>query len=180
MEQVKSLQTSIFNNEDFNCINYNTMNGFTESELKGRSLLKSVLDQLQATDQKPTTDPMDRVDYYATTRYGSKQVYEIKTRNKFYKEMAIEENKYQALLSDKKDKKLDKAYYVNFVDNRAYFWNTDTIEKIGVIGTMYAPMSTYGYQKHIDKAVRYLDTDKADLAIINKDGIWYNLKTIKL
>lgn len=45
---------------------------------------------------------------------------------------------------------------------------------------MYAPMSTYGYQKHIDKAVRYLDTDKADLAIINKDGIWYNLKTIKL
>lgn len=44
------------------------MNGFTESELKGRSLLKSVLDQLQATDQKATTDPMDRVDYYATTR----------------------------------------------------------------------------------------------------------------
>lgn len=156
------------------------MNGFTESELKGRSLLKSVLDQLQATDQKPTTDPMDRVDYYATTRQGSKQVYEIKTRKTFYKDMVIEESKYQALLADKKDKKLDKAYYVNFVDNRAYFWNTDTIEKIGVKGTMSAPMSTYGYQKHIDKAVRYLDTDKADLAIINKDGIWYNLKTIKL
>lgn len=45
---------------------------------------------------------------------------------------------------------------------------------------MYAPKSTYGNQTHINKPVRYLDTDKADLAIINKDGIWYNLKTIKL
>ena len=45
---------------------------------------------------------------------------------------------------------------------------------------MYAPLSTYGCNVPISKAVRYLDTDKADLAIINKDGIWYNLKTIKL
>jgi len=41
------------------------MNNFEIAENKGRDLLKTFLDQVGATDQQPTTNKFDPVDYFS-------------------------------------------------------------------------------------------------------------------
>ncbi len=92
------------------------MNKFEELENKGRTLLKSFLNQLGATEQQPTTDKYDPVDYYFTYK-GKKVVAEIKCRDIKYKDYdthLIEDSKLKALLKAKEDNGCDYAYYINF------------------------------------------------------------------
>ncbi len=92
------------------------MDKFQESENKGRTLLKSFLDQIGATDQQPTTDKFDPVDYFFTYK-GKKIVAEIKCRDIKYKDYdthLIEDSKLRALLKAKEDNGCDIAYYINF------------------------------------------------------------------
>ncbi|WP_321426428.1 hypothetical protein [uncultured Bacteroides sp.] len=92
------------------------MDKFQELENKGRTLLKSFLDQIGATDQQPTTDKFNPVDYYFTYK-GKKVVAEIKCRDIKYKDYnthLIEDSKLKALLKAKENNDCDFAYYINF------------------------------------------------------------------
>nr|WP_320037835.1 hypothetical protein [uncultured Bacteroides sp.] len=93
------------------------MNEFEKAEAKSRTFLEGFLNQVGATDQRPT-EHYDRVDYYFTYK-GNKVVAEIKVRNIKYKNYdthLIEESKLKALLKAKKDNGCDFAYYINFFD----------------------------------------------------------------
>ena len=92
------------------------MDKFEESELKGRELLKSFLDQVGASDQQPTEGKFNPVDYFFTYK-GNKVVAEIKCRDIQYKNYdthLIEDGKLKSLLKAKKDNDCDYAYYINF------------------------------------------------------------------
>lgn len=92
------------------------MNNFEIAENKGRDLLKTFLDQVGATDQQPTTNKFDPVDYFFTYK-EKKVVVEIKVRDLKYENYdshIIEDNKLNNLLEAKEINNCECAYYINF------------------------------------------------------------------
>jgi hypothetical protein len=99
------------------------MDKFEESELKGRELLKSFLDQVGAEDQQPTVGRYNPVDYFFTYK-GKKVVAEIKVRDVQYQNYSthlIEDSKLKALFKAKEDNGCDFAYYINFFGEDAVY-----------------------------------------------------------
>lgn len=152
------------------------MNKFTESELKGRNILKSFLDQVGATNQMPTEDEYNPVDYYFTYK-EKKVVAEIKCRDiKYlnYPTHLMEVSKYNALMKDKQNKQLDTAYYINFFgENIAYWYSNSTIRKYATKDIKYCNRTTAENRGCTNKSVLLIPTDKAQI-FIRKNGIWSN------
>ena len=111
------------------------MNEFKKSELKGREIFKSFLDQVGATGQ-PTEQDYDTVDYFFQLK-GKKFVAELKVRNEYYDEYLIEVPKLKALLQKKEDQGLDGAFYVCIYGNTMYVFSTNTITKYGTTTQKY-------------------------------------------
>lgn len=140
------------------------MNKFTASEIIGRNLLKSFLDQVQATNQQPTEDQFNPVDYYFTLQ-GKNAVAEIKVRDKKYLKYdshLMEVSKLKALLKDKEEKNLDSAWYVNFfIDGDTtycYMYSTDSVIKYGRKTSKLCPKTTAVTSAKVDKQVIEIPT----------------------
>lgn len=109
------------------------MNEFIASEIKGRSLFKSILDQLGIQQQHPSKDLYDTIDYYYTNKKGEEVGVEIKTRDQKYLSYTthfLELAKFTSIISrlDKQDFK--KALYVNFFgEDIAYIYSLDSVRK---------------------------------------------------
>lgn len=121
------------------------MNKFTESEQKGRSLMKEMLDQFKATNQQPTEDPYAPVDYYFKLK-DKDIVAEIKVRDKQYENCdthLMEVSKHNALVRDRQEKNLDAAFYVCFFgDDVVYWYSTYTISKYATTDSFYCNRTT--------------------------------------
>lgn len=95
------------------------MDKFTEAENNGRELFKSILDQCKITDQHPSVEKYDTIDYYYSIN-GKKTGVEIKKRAKQYEcydTHLMEVSKLKALYARWKNKELDNIYYVCFFGN---------------------------------------------------------------
>ena len=139
------------------------MNNFTILENKGREQFKSFLDKVGATDQQPTEDQYNPVDYYFTYK-GQKVVAEIKVRDKGYENYPthiIEENKLKSLLKAKEEDKCDFAYYVCFFGETAYWYNTTAILNSTVTEYLYCNATTAENNGKQDKLVRMIPTSIA-------------------
>ena len=121
------------------------MNEFTKSEIKGRTLLEEMLDQFNATDLQPTEDQYNPVDYYFKLKDKS-VVAEIKVRDTQYENYdthLMEVSKFNALVTDRKEKDLDVAYYVCFFgEDVAYWYSTYTISKYATTDSFYCNRTT--------------------------------------
>lgn len=153
------------------------MNNFEINENKGRTLLKTFLDQVGATEQHESTGKYDPVDYYFSYK-GKTVVAEIKVRDKKYEDYPthlIELSKYKALIKDMKDNKLDVAYYINFFVDKdtvtTYFYSTSTIRKYAIRDNFYCNKTTAVYSGKKDKDVLLIPTDKAQIFIM-KNNRW--------
>lgn len=150
------------------------MDEFQQSELIGRKLLKSFLDQIGATDQQPTEDKYNPVDYYFTIK-DKKVVAEIKVRDQQYEKYPthlMEVSKFQALEKERINKNLDYAYYINFFGNDiAYFYSSAKIKKYAKINSMYCNNTTAIYTGQRTKDVLLIPTDKAQ-KFIRINGKW--------
>lgn len=160
------------------------MNKFTESELKGRNILKSFLDQVGATNQMPTLDEYNPVDYYFTYK-EKKVVSEVKVRDiryLGYPTHLIERSKLNSLIQARKDNGCDIAYYINFFgDNVAFWYSTDSIIRNATPDTIRCNRTTAVYSGTTDKSVLLIPTIKAQI-FIRKEGIWSkgSLETINV
>lgn len=150
------------------------MNKFEESENKGRTLLKEFLDQVGATEQQPTTDKFDPVDYYFTYK-GNKVVAEIKVRDVQYKNYdthIIEDNKLKALLKAKEDNECDFAYYINFFGEDVVYWySTGSIINSATPDIIACNRTTAVDTGKKDKDVWMIPNTVAQI-YVKKDGIW--------
>lgn len=139
------------------------MDNFQKSEQKGRSLLKEMLDQFNATDQQPTKGAYNPVDYYFTLK-DYKIVAEIKVRDPQYEGRdthLIEESKFNALEQDKIDKGLAAALYVCFFgEDTCYWYTTNIIRKYAKQKTYYCNRTTAYNSGKIFKKVRLIPRDK--------------------
>lgn len=106
------------------------MNEFIKAENDGRMLFKSILDQCKITDQNPSVDLYDTVDYYYSIN-GQKCGAEIKKRAEQYQDYdthLMEIPKLKALCKRLKDNELDNVYYVCFFGNDvAYIYSVKKI-----------------------------------------------------
>lgn len=147
---------------------------FETFEQKGRTLLKSFLDQIGATDQQPTTGKYNPVDYYFTLR-GEKYVVEIKCRDIKYKDYdthMIEDCKLKALLQAKKDDNCDYALYINFFrDDIVYLYSTTDIINKAKPEIKYCNRTTAIDSGKINKLNLMIPTSVAKV-LIRKDGKW--------
>lgn len=121
------------------------MDNFQKSEQQGRSLLKEMLDQFGATDQQPTKEKYNPVDYYFTLK-DYKMVAEIKVRDSKYEGCdthLMELSKFNALEQDKIDKGLAAAFYVCFFGvDVCYWYSTTTIRKYAKQDIQYCNRTT--------------------------------------
>lgn len=103
---------------------------FDIQEIHGRTLLKSLLDQLGATDQRESPIKGDVPDYYFTYK-GKKVIAEIKCRNPYYESFSthvIEERKFNSLLEEKIKNNCDTIAYFNFFgDDTVYLYKESDI-----------------------------------------------------
>lgn len=127
------------------------MDKFEEAEQKGRRILETFLQQVDATDLQPTKDKYAPVDYYFKLK-GQQIVAEIKVRDKRYEDYdthLMEVSKYNSLVTEKRLKKAVAAYYINFfVDGEtinAYWYETKDIHKSGIKETRYCNRTTAQY-----------------------------------
>lgn len=136
------------------------MDIFDEYEQDGRSLFKSILDQCKITDQHPSVDKYDCIDYYYS--YNGNVGVEIKKRGiqcHSYPSLMMEVAKFKAIAARVKSGELDRAYYVCFIgDDTAYLFNFKDIARAGRDGkleitTKYAPVTTAANKGKIDKKV---------------------------
>lgn len=149
------------------------MNNFQKSEEEGRSLLKSLLDQAGATDQQPTQDKFDPVDYYFTYK-DKKVVAEVKVRNEKYlncETHIIEDKKLKSLLQAKEDNNCDCAYYINFIGDTAFWYTTSTIQRTGKADNMLCNKTTATPSNKISKEIIYIPTSEAQVYVF-KNGKW--------
>lgn len=150
------------------------MDDFQQKEEKGRTLLKSFLDQVGATNQQPTEDEYNPVDYYFTIK-DKKVVAEIKVRDQQYENYPthlMEVSKFQALEKERIEKNLDYAYYINFFgENIAYFYSTIAIKKYAKKDCKYCKRTTAIYTGRKMKDILLIPTDKAQ-KFIRINGKW--------
>lgn len=153
------------------------MDKFQELENKGRTLLKSFLDQIGATDQQPTTDKFNPVDYYFTYK-GKKVVAEIKCRDIKYKDYnthLIEDSKLKALLKAKENNDCDFAYYINFFGKDIVYWySTGNIINTASQNNIYCNRTTAVDAGKKDKDVWMIPATVAKV-YVKKDNFWYKL-----
>ena len=132
---------------------------FPQYDSVGKRYFISLLNQFNIS-YRLTENPYDRVDIY----FGNSSVGEIKYRTKSYDEYIIQEDKFQAL---KKVRCVDK-YYITVVDNDIYMWKTSTIKN-------YIPVKVslpVEDDVYVDKMVRYLPIEAADLHFHFEDSKW--------
>lgn len=153
------------------------MDQFQQSEQFGRTLLKSFLDQIGATNQQPTEDKFAPVDYYFTYK-DKKVVAEIKVRDSKYENYdthLMEVSKYESLVKEQKDSHLDIAYYINFFTNgttvNAYWYTTNTIRNYGRIDYKYCPTTTAANNGNYSKKVILIPKCQAQ-RFIRINGEW--------
>lgn len=153
------------------------MDKFQECEIKGRQFLKSFLDQVKATDQQQTEDQYAPVDYYFTCK-GTKIVAEIKVRDikyEGYDTHLMEVSKYNALVNEKQQQHLDRAYYICFFEDEdkinAYWYNTTDIRQYAIQKPKYCNKTTAYYSGTTYKDVLLIPTDKA-AKFTRINGIW--------
>lgn len=155
------------------------MNKFQQSEQIGRTLLQSFLDQIGATDQQPTEDEYNPVDYYFTLK-DKTVVAEIKVRDQQYESYPthiMEVSKFQALEKERIEKQLDYAYYINFFgENTVYFYSTATIRKYAKQDSRYCKKTSAIYTGRKMKDVLLIPTDKAQ-KFIRINGKWQKYET---
>lgn len=155
------------------------MNKFQQSEQIGRTLLQSFLDQIGATDQQPTEDEYNPVDYYFTLK-DKTVVAEIKVRDQQYESYPthiMEVSKFQALEKERIEKKLDYAYYINFFgENIVYFYSTTTIRKYAKQDSRYCKRTSAIYTGRKMKDVLLIPRDKAQ-KFIRINGKWQKYET---
>lgn len=145
------------------------MNEFQKSELKGREIFKTFLDQVGATGQ-PTEESYDTVDYYFQLK-GKKFVAELKVRNEYYDDYMIEVSKLKALQQKKEDEGLDGAFYICFYGNSMYVFSTNTITKYGAITQKWCKRHTVLNDGYRQKDVILVPTEKAT-KFEQIDGKW--------
>ena len=150
------------------------MNEFTKTELRGRSLFKEMLDQFKATEQQPTEDQYNPVDYYFKLK-DKALVAEIKVRDKQYENCdthLMEVSKHNALVRDRQEKNLDAAFYVCFFgDDVAYWYSTFTISKYATTDSFYCNRTTAINTGKRVKDVLLIPRSKGTKFIKN-NGIW--------
>lgn len=155
------------------------MNKFQQSEQIGRTLLQSFLDQVGATDQQPTEDEYNPVDYYFTLK-DKTVVAEIKVRDQQYESYPthiMEVSKFQALEKERIEKQLDYAYYINFFgENTVYFYSTAAIKKYARQDSRYCKRTSAIYTGRKMKDVLLIPTDKAQ-KFIRINGKWQKYET---
>ena len=143
------------------------MTKFEQAELKGRKKLKGFLDDYHYTDQQPTTNLYDRVDYYATSKKGNKSVFEIKDRNlinqwtgEVYDEILIEKSKVDAVMNRVIEKDFNKGFYACFNDDELYLFDLYNCPKRQ--SQMMLPKTTAGSNNEkVLKDVYFFKTDNA-------------------
>lgn len=157
------------------------MDKFQQSELIGRTLLKSFLDQAGATNQQPTEDEYNPVDYYFTIK-NKTVVAEIKVRDQQYENYPthlMEVSKFQALEKERTEKNLDYAYYINFFgEDIAYFYSTTTIKKYAKKESKYCKRTSAIYTGKKMKDVLLIPTDKAQ-KFIRINGKWQKYESLQ-
>lgn len=143
------------------------MDNFQKSEIRGRKLLESFLLQVNATDLRPTEDQYNPVDYYFTCK-NKKIVAEIKVRDRQYENYdthLMEVSKYNALIAEKQQQHLDRAYYICFFEDgdkiNAYWYDTTDIYKYALRKSMYCNRTTAYYSGTTCKDVLLIPTNKA-------------------
>lgn len=93
------------------------MNKFTLAENIGKSLFKTILDQLGIQQQHPSEYLYDTIDYYYTNQKGEEVGVEIKKRDQKYLSYSthfMEGAKYSALIKRLDQKEFKRVLYVNF------------------------------------------------------------------
>lgn len=142
------------------------MDKFDQYEQDGRSLFKSILDQCKITDQHPSIEKYDSIDYYYTTpnKQGVAGA-EIKKRGiqcHSYTTLMMEVSKFKAIAARVKSGELDRAYYINFIgDDTAYIFSIRDIArgyKKGIVTLTYqtTPVTTAADNGKTDKRVLYI------------------------
>lgn len=146
----------------------------------GRKILKSFLDQVGATDQQPTEDRYNPVDYYFTLK-GVKVVAEIKVRDIQYENYSthlMEQSKYEALLKEQQQKHLDYGYYICFFKDSdkiiAYWYSLNKIKLYAKKDIKYCRRTTAIDSGSEYKNVLLIPTDKAQKFIF-KNNKWQKL-----
>lgn len=150
------------------------MNNFLKSEIKGRALLKSVLDQIPEIEQHETDDKYNPVDYYFS--YGNKNfVAEIKCRDPKYLDCEthiIESKKLNAITEAMLNNNCDNAYYINFFgDDIAYIYPIKYIKENGNIDKLRCNKTTAYYNGKTVKDILYIPVDDK-YKIVRVNGIW--------
>lgn len=157
------------------------MDKFQQNEQIGRKLLKSFLDQIGATNQQPTEDEYNPVDYYFTIK-DKIVVAEIKVRDQQYENYSthlMEVSKFQALEKARINKNLDYAYYINFFgEDIAYFYSTTIIKKYAKQDSMYCKKTSAIFTGRKMKDVLLIPRDKAQ-KFIRINGKWQKYEIAK-
>lgn len=155
------------------------MNKFTQAENKGRKLMQSWLDWLNATNITFTEDQYSVVDCIFDFKDNT-VVSEIKVRDKKFREYPthyMEKIKYDNMLKYMIDNGGDLGLYINFFgDNWCYTYQLHKIAHIQT-NTYNLRKTTSGYQKPIPKEIIEIPTDIANIYYReNTETQWKKIK----
>lgn len=157
------------------------MDDFDKAEQTGRALFTEILQQLQISDYRESTEKYDTLDMYCTIKQRTTGV-EIKKRDKqfeHYPTYMMELYKYNALVDRVNSKELNQIYYVNFFgEDTAYIFslrkiaqgiNEGTIE----VTSKYANKTTAAFSGKVEKRILLIPKELAT-KLIRKGDKWYN------
>lgn len=157
------------------------MDKFDEAEQTGRALFITILQQLQISDYKESTEKYDTLDMYCTINQRSIGV-EIKKRNKkfeHYPTYMMEVYKFKALCQRLKSGELEKIYYVNFFgEDTVYIFPLQKIAegiKKGLVQvtSTYTNKTTAVFNGKVEKRILLIPKELATKLVRIGDK-WYN------
>lgn len=157
------------------------MDEFDKAEQDGRTLFKSILNQLQISDYRESAEKYDTLDIYATIkdRYTGVEIKKRDTQFEHYPTYMMELYKYNALVDRINNKELDQIYYVNFFgDNTVYIFSLRKIAEGINNGTVeltstYANKTTAAFSGRVEKQILLIPKEMAT-KLVRVDNKWYN------
>lgn len=157
------------------------MDEFDKAEQSGRALFTEILQQLQVSDYKESSEKYDTLDMYFTIKDKYTGV-EIKKRDKqfeHYPTYMMEVYKYNALVNRVVSGELDQIYYVNFFgEDTVYIFPLRKIAegirkgKVQVTST-YANRTTAAFSGKVEKSILLIPKEYAAKLIKVRDK-WFN------
>ena len=131
-----------------------------EREQMGRKKLETFLKQMNFDKIEENKYFYSRSDMYGE-KNGKKYIFEIKVRDKIYKDWIIEDSKMQALKIQKYDNDADGVFYATFYNDKLYLYDVDsTPYSSSTIYTDYTTMGMGGHHK-VNKYVHHYGFNNA-------------------